>query len=336
MELIIPLFTKDIAEKSYQLFHVVMQAPVSLAYSQEKKWHASRLALHGAYKWDVYMPFVEDPQDVLIFLDHHFDLATGGDENQDEPIQNALRALAYAPSPVTIEALKRFDPTEPSFVRGICYVYQGNQSFQLRKAALFFLPLIGDRWFNTPHPIMKPDQMKNLCAGWASAVDGIEHTFDVQKAILGVLLGMVNSSHWRPYFAPEKWRLLEYFDSIPDDSQPLRRCIDNPELMDAIKTVENPAAIVLWSAVLWLKYKELNPQVQKQLEVATREVAQGGRREDLDMYLSVMDFELKKAGEELAEYNFWSTDPAAIALRTKVYNIQQARVALVTLKNEQP
>ena len=332
MELIAPLSENDIAQKSYNLFHVVMQAPISLPYSQEKKWDASRLTMHGAYKWDKFLPWVEDPKDILAFLDHHFDLATRGGENQDEPIQNALRALAYASGPVTIEALKHFDPTEPSFVRGICYVYQDNKPFQLRKAALFFLPLIGDRWFNTPHPIMEPDQMKGLCVDWASAVDGIEHTYDVQKATLAVLFGMINSPHWRPHIVTEKWKLLEYFTSVPDDSQPLRRCIDNPELMDAIKNVDNPAAMVLWLAILWLKYKELIPQVQEQLETITKEVAQGRRRTDLDMYLTVVDAELRKAEDALTQHNTWSTDPAAIALRTKIDNLQQARAALVSLK----
>ena len=37
MELIAPLSENEIAQKSYQRFHVVMQAQVSLAYSQEKK-----------------------------------------------------------------------------------------------------------------------------------------------------------------------------------------------------------------------------------------------------------------------------------------------------------
>ena len=332
MELIAPLSENDIAQKSYNLFHVVIQAPVSLAYSQEKKWNASRLTMYGAYKWDKFLPWVEDPQDILTFLDHHFDLATRGGENQDEPIQNALRALAYASGPVTIEALKLFDPTEPSFVRGICYVFQDNKPFQLRKAALFFLPLIGDRWFNTPHPIMEPDQMRSLCVDWASAVDGIEHTHDVQKATLAVLFGMINSPHWRPHIVTEKWKLLEYFTAVPDDSQPLKRCIDNPDLMEAIRNVDNPAAMVLWLAILWLKYKELIPQVQEQLETVTKEVAQGRRRTDLEMYLSVMDSELRKAEDALTQYNTWSTDPAAIALRTKIDNLQQARVTLVALK----
>jgi len=70
--------------------------------------------------------------------------------------------------------------------------------------------------------------MRSLCVDWASAIDGIEHTCDVQKATLAVLFGMVNSSHWRPHIVTEKWKLLEYFTSVPDDSQPLRRCIDNP------------------------------------------------------------------------------------------------------------
>jgi len=173
MELVAPLSEKETAQKSYQLFNVVMQAQASLAYSQEKKWDASRLTMYGAYKWDRFLSWVEEPRDILGFLNHHFYLATRGGQNQDEPIQNALRALAYASSSTTIEALKLFDPTEPSFARGICYVFQDDKPFQLRKAALFFLPLIADRWFNTPHPIMEPDQMRSLCVDWASAVDGM-------------------------------------------------------------------------------------------------------------------------------------------------------------------
>jgi len=154
MELIAPLSENEIAQKSYQLFHIVMQAPAFLVYSQEKKWDASRLTMYGAYKWDKFLPWVEEPHDILVFLD-----STRRGQNQDEPIQNALRALAYASSSTTTEALKLSDPTEPSFVRGICHAFQDDKPFQLCKAAFFFLPLIADRWFNTPHPIMEPNQM---------------------------------------------------------------------------------------------------------------------------------------------------------------------------------
>jgi len=331
-ELIASFPRNDVAQKSYHLFHIVMQSPVFLAYSQEKVREACRYTVHGAYKWDKFLPWVENPQDILTFLGHHFDLATRGDQNQDEPIHDALRALAYASGPVTIEALKRFDPTGPSFVRGICYVFQDDKPFQLRKAALFFLPLIGDRWFNTRYPIMEPDQTRSLCVDWASAVDSIEPTPDVRGAALAVLFGMINSPHWRPHIVAEKWELLEYFTSVPDDSVPLRRCIDNPELMDAIRNVGYPGAMVNWLAILWLKYKELIPEVQEQLETVTKDVAQGRRRTDVDMYLTVMDSELRKAEGALTQYNTWSTDPAAIALRAKIDKLQQARVALVAIK----
>ena len=330
MELITPLPRNNVAQQSSNLFYTIMRSPTSLAYSEEKKWEASRLAMRGAYKWDKFSPWVKDPLNVIAFLCHHFDLITSGGENQDGPIQDALHALAYASSPATIKALKHFDPTEPSFIRGICHAYQGNKPFQLRKAALFFLPLIGDRWFNTPHPIMDPDQMRSLCADWASTVDGIEHTYDVQRVAATVFFGMINSPHWRPHIVPDKWKLLEYFTSVPDDSRPLRRCIDNPELMDVIKNVEDPAIMVLWLKILWSKYGELIPQVQEQLTTVTKEVARDNRRADLDACLTAMDSELRKAEDTSRRPR--STNLDDIALKTKVDNLRQARATLIALK----
>ena len=194
MGFIAPLSDSGISTRNYILFYIVMQAPLSDAYTQEKRWEASHLAMRGAH-WNTFSPWVNDPKDILAFLDRHFDLATHGGENQDEPIQNALCALVYTSSPAAIEILKNFDPTKPSFAQGVCHVYQDKKRIHLRKAALFFLPLIGDRWFNAAEPIMEPDKMKKPCADRASAVDNIEHTLDVQKATLAVLLDMINSPH---------------------------------------------------------------------------------------------------------------------------------------------
>ena len=237
MRLIAPLSESDIAINSHDLFHAIMRAPVSPAYTEEKKWEASRLAFHGAYKWDEVTPGVEDPKVILTFLSHHFKLAEKG-KVHDEPIQDALRALAYASPPETIEALQYFDPTQPSFVRGICFVLQDIRPREVREAALLFLPLIAGTWFNAPDPIMTPDEMESLCADWASAVDEIGlSTPAVQKAALAVLLDIMNSPHWRPHIVPEKWKLLEYFTSaVPDDCQALGRCLDNTELVRRSQT----------------------------------------------------------------------------------------------------
>ena len=298
-----------------------MQAPAPLAYSEEKKWDVSRLTMHGAYKSDKFLPWVEDPQDILTFLDYHFDLAIGGDKNQDEPIQDALCALANASGPVTIEALKDFNPTKPSFVRGICYAYQSNKPLKLRRAAFFFLPLVSDKFFNTPHPIMEPDQMKSFCVDWASTVDCFRFTDDVKEAALMVLLGMINSPHWRPHIVTEKWKLLEHSTSVPDDSQPLRRCIDNPDLIGAIKDMDNPAVLSLWLKILWLKEKELIPEVRGKLEAITREDPHGKERADLERALESMQAELREAEEALSRYDTRSTDPDAVALRKTILDL---------------
>jgi len=322
MEIIAPLLDKNVAQKSYELFHVVMKAPVSPTYSQDKKWEASRRTIHGAYKWDQFMPSVGDPHDILTFLDHHFDLATGG-ENQDEPIQNALQALAYASGPDTIDALKRFDPTKPSFVSGICYALQRGRPRKLRMAALLPLALVGDRWFETPHPIMESDQMRSLSVDWASAVDANnDYTPNVQKAILATLFMMINSPQWRTHIVKDKLGDLRYFDSVPDDSQALRRCVDNPEFIDAIKDVATPTAMILWMRTLWLRYRESIPAVRRQLETGTEEVVRG-RRMDLEMYHSAIEAELTKPENALG---------AEVAYSKKMETLRDAMYALTALK----
>jgi hypothetical protein len=102
MEFVAPLLNKKIAQKSYELFHVIMDTHVSLTFTAKKKWTAARLMVDGAYNWDRFLPWVGGPAHMLAFLEHHFELIAT-DENWDVPIQNALRALAYASGPVTID-----------------------------------------------------------------------------------------------------------------------------------------------------------------------------------------------------------------------------------------
>jgi len=333
MKLIAPLPEEEVARQSYILFHVIMQAPISdPAYPQEKKWKASRLAMRGAYKWGEPLPDVGDPHDILTFLGHHFDLATTYSQNQDEPIQNALQALAYASGSVTLEVLKRFNPKEPSFVRGICQMYQNNKPDRLRKAAILFLPRISDGLFDTSGPIMGTEDVKNFCVGWASAVDRIEHTSEIQKAALVVFFRMINSPQWRPYIVVNNWKLLEFLALVPENYQPLRRCIKDPNLTETIRNTASSNTVSLWLAILWLRYVELIPQVRAQLLEATKASAQGRSRIELEKYMSEIDSELRKAEEALMRYTTLSTDPIAIALGNKIDNLDQAKRALAPLK----
>ena len=317
---------EEVTTKSYELFCVIMR---DTALTQEQKWEASRLTLHGAYRSDRHLPGVDDPQDILTFLNHHFELIERG-EDHDEPIQNALRALAYGLTPETIETLKKFHLIQPSFVRRICHMLQKHKPLQLLKAALSFLALIDDEWFNTPDPIITPDEIKSLCVDWASAVDEVGHsTPAVQRADLTVLLEMMNSRRWRPHIVPEKWKLLEYFTSaVPDDSPALRRCLDNAELVQDISNMGNQDAMSLWSAILWLNYSELKPEVQRRLEGVTK----GVQRWDFERYLSVIEAEANKAEDELTEFNTRAITPEAAVLRTKIDNLKEAKDSLMALR----
>ena len=143
---------------------------------------------------------------------------------------------------------------------------------------------------------------------------------------------MIDSFHWRPRIVPGKWKFSEYFTSLPDGCLPLKRCLGNPEFISAISEPVNPAAIVLWSTILWLKYKELIPEVREQLEAVKKKAAQLDRKTDPDMYLTNIDSELEKARDTRAQYDPWSTDQAVVDLKTKIDNLRQARAALRTFR----
>jgi len=73
--------------------------------------------------------------------------------------------------------------------------------------------------------------------------------------------------------------------------KPLGRSINNLGMMNTIMNMTN--------LILRLKYRELVPQVWEQLGTVIKDVAQGKRKEALDMYMSVMDSELMKAEDAL-------------------------------------
>jgi hypothetical protein len=280
---------------------MVMRSDVPETYSK-KKWEVSRLAMHSAFKDNKPLSYVGDPGNILTFLSYHFNLAIVDGQDQNEPIQNGLYALASTSTTITVEALNHFNPTGHWFVRGIRHAFQGDRPLRLREAALLFLPLIANRWFHPCTLIMGSTEMDRFCMDWASAVDSLEQKPAIQKAALTVLLGMINSPHWRPHIVPDKWALLEYFRSVPHDLESLCLCIKNPDLMDEIRNVENPRAMVLWAEILWFKYTDLTPEVQERLVTITKEISRNERGTYLgvsgsyiDKYLHCTDSELKQA-----------------------------------------
>ena len=186
---------------------------------------------------------------------------------------------------------------------------------------------------------MNSKQMKSFCMGWASAVDSVEQTTAVKIATLTVLLEMINSPHWYPHVPPEKFGLLEDIGLIPDDSQPLQNCINNPDLMGAIRDAENPIAIVYWVAILWPKYTELKLEVQEQLKTTTKEIVHNEQTPGFDAYRSPiskclldMNSELKKVKDKLRQYPAWPSNPTTASLNRKAEGLGLAIRTLGAIK----
>ena len=335
MKLIAPVEDNTVCQNSYSLFRVILTS----SFDKEDMWKASRFAVHGAYKWDRFLPWVQDPDDLIKFLAHHFTIqATGEDEIAREPVQDTLRALAYASGEVTIEALKKFDPTDKSFIEGIRKAFENDRPFQTRKAALFLMPIIQDRWFDDSlEDLMSDDQKAEFCKNWASAVDGIEHTFDVKKATSSTLFSMLNSSKWRSHIAEDKWKLMEWFTVLPEDSKPFHACKKNPEILPWLKSKAetptegegknsakaNQGLMKLWLAILWLDYVSLPEAVSDQV-LETTKVVVSKVRHDVNFVTVVMEAEKERYQTELKDYPLWSIDDKATALRTRVDNLNSS------------
>ena len=336
MKLIAPVEDNTVCQNSYNLFHAILAS----SFDKEDIWKACRFAVHGAYKWDRFLPWVQDPNDLIKFLTHHFSIqAEGEDEIASEAIRDALRALAYASGEVTIEALKKFDPTDKSFVDGIRKALENDRPFQTRKAALFLMPIIQDRWFDDSleQDVMPDDQKAEFCKNWASAVDGIEHTYDVKKATSSTLFSMLNSSKWRSHITEDKWKLMEWFTVLPDESKPFNACKENPEILPWLRSKAenstegegkngikaNQGLMKLWLAILWLGYVNLPGAVRDQVLEVTKVVISKVRH-DVNFVTVVMEAEKERYQMEMKEYPLWSIDEKATALRARLDNLNSS------------
>jgi hypothetical protein len=180
--------------------------------------------------------------------------------------------LAYASGKETIEALKKSDYTQLPYIKGICRSSKDEKPFRLRKAVLFYVPLVESRWFDPEVEILDEDGRREVCQDWVSGVDGIEQTKGVKKAVASVLFGMANSAMWKPHIPQDKWKLLEYFIKLPDESLSRLRCEASEEFVPALKAMDNRGVLKLWLAILWRVYAGLKPVVGEQLVENTREV----------------------------------------------------------------
>ena len=311
-----------VPRRCFDLFTTVMTTASHLP--ADLKWEAARLAMHGAFKWEGYYPMVSSPQEVLSFLEYHFDLQSKG-ENQDEAIQYAIRALALGASPTCLEALAQFDPTVHPFFDGIRSLFHPEKPHELRKAAICFLSHIEARWFPVFSEHVSPDAVQEFCEDLVSAVNEVfVDELEVKRAATSILLSMADATTFRLHIPLHMWEYLEFVHELKDGSNPLRRCRGNLDIIPALRRTKDQKPLLLWLAILWREITKLNLKIQEQaVEATTRAVALSPHVEDF--LLLLLNAEETRLEEKLRAFSSWSTDGEVETLRLKLYELRESR-----------
>lgn len=288
------------------------------------KWDAARLAIHGAFKWEGYYPMVSSPQEVLSFLEYHFDLQVKG-ENQDDDIQYAVRALAFGASQTCLDALAQFDPTGYPFFDGIRSLFHPDKPHELKKAALSFLSHIEARWFPVFSEHVSPDAVQDFCEELVSVIDEVfVDELEVKRAATTVLLSMADASTFRLHIPLHMWEHLEFVHELKEDSHTFRRCKDNPDIIPALRRTKDQKPLLLWLAILWREITKLDPKIQEQVVDATTATVTLSPHVE-DFLLLLLNAEETRLEEKLRAFSSWSTDKEVEALRLKLYELRESR-----------
>jgi len=330
MRLIAPLKTQAISQGCYSLFHAVL----SSSFEKEEMWVAARLAGHGAYKWDHFLPWVNDPSDVMKSLLYHFAIqAKGGDDVATQPIEDMLRAISYASNEQALEGLKKFDLADKVFFGGVQRALGKDRPFQTRKAALFLLPIIQGRWFDdTLEDVISDEEKDEFSRNWGSTVDGIEHTVDVKKAACATFFAMLNSERWRSRVVEDKFKLMEYFADIPDDTKHFIACKKNASVLPWLRSRAEKAGSggteeikywKLWLAILWSDYASLPKDVKDQVLEVTKVVISKARH-DVTFISGIMAMEKGKYQTKLGGHAALSLEDEAERLRARVEDMNES------------
>ena len=326
MRLITPLQTNAVAGNSYDLFRVIL----SSSFEEEEIWAAARIAIYGAFKWDSFLPWIKDPNDIIKFLVHHFAIqAEDGDEIARQAIEETLRAIAYSSDEEALEGFKKFDCANNLFVSGIRKAFEDDRSFETRKAALFLMKIFQDKWFDDSlEDVMSDEEKAEFCKNWSSAVDGIEHTDDVKRAVCATLFGMLNSEKWRPHIVKEKLRLIEYFADLPDDSKHFIACKENPSVLPWLRsgangTGEGVERTKLWLAILWSDYANLSQGVKDQVLEITKVVISKARH-DVGFISRIMLAEKERYQVKLDGHQAVSLEDEPEKLRARVEGLSES------------
>jgi len=322
----------DVCNASYGLFKIIM------AYDNltEQDWKAARFAIYGAFQGIEVVPSsVGEINEILKFLTHHLCLhgvrdMVGGDHGTS--IVLALKAVVlrssdYRADPLTAGYIGHLNRTSPAFVNGVHSTIRPGNPFLLRMYATGLIALTTDQWFNSPEPVMAPEEMSEFCEDLAVFIidDHFQRSF-VQKCSAIILFGMLRSPEWRKHIVTRFWRMFAYCTLVNEEWESFGWCLQNAtELLEFTRGLADGEGLKWWYGALWFHYDKLDTTAREEVEKVAREMSSGDGLSDLNLYLNLIGEEVTKTRQEVDELHK--------AARSELPGVEfRARLRLIALE----
>jgi hypothetical protein len=318
---------------NYALFRSIM----GTVHTDHWLWYPAQLSFTGAFGWDVSLPSIGDPKEMLGFLEHCLATQEPG-VVQDYPIERVFCALGFSANEEDWRRSREIiDFSQPQFINGFCRALRRGASYLLRRSTVFILPHLDEQLFVTGSKILLPSpiQAETLVNGWCSAVTVAlkeKPTDPLKRSAVTTLFSLIDSPFWRKYIPGERLTILTYASVIDDElPDPFRRCLQNPAILPYLKGA-NQGMSILWVLIQWVNVFHLSEDIKAQLESTTAEAWARGRRGDPAAFISTMDKEMARLEGEIQTHDPWSFETRVEELRSRLEELQEARGRLVKIK----
>ena len=291
----------DISVASYELFNTIM----AFDDLTDQHWVAARLAAHGAFQENFEVPLeIGEPKGILKFLDYHLGLQGAGEDHRSS-ISSAFAAIFVESDEgrvrrPTVECIREFNCTNPSFVRGVLSIMCPDTPFLPRRNTANLVALVSNQWFNSPIPIMEPEEMSKFCEHFAVFVDDIDsYSSDSRESAATIFFGMLRSPEWRKHIVTKLWSALPYYGAVEEEEESFRWCLRNAiELLEFMRGLPDGEGLKWWYVTLWFHYK-LDATVRDEAERIARDISRSDGLPGPNSYLDLIEREVKEMRREL-------------------------------------
>lgn len=306
------------------------------ADNKTELWSPARLCLRGAYSaTNAEVPPVGDPRQLLNFLCYHMkERANFG----SQPICHVFSAFAVASNEETDRGLVTHEFTDSLLIDTMIEALENKAFTLLRKLTLFVLVKLDGHLFTTDEAFKIGNKASRFVAAWSSAVGeflreaGPTSPTHIKQVALKVFLAMAHLPFLREHLPKERWALIQHFPHIVLTNPPsLQRCLKDPGILRFLTKGTSSRPRLNWLGMLWIMYGRLSPEVRKQLEEETRQVAEGEYFYHLTSYFNLFDAYLSNLTTRIGELD--ELDQAASDLQAEREKITRAKDRLILIRN---